>query len=91
MQGDTVNLGGTCTPNCVGKVCGSDGCGGSCGTCLTNQTCASGQCTNRVPECTTRRDCMEFLQKCDNGECKIQMGLIIALFIIILISKGLFR
>ena len=22
-----------CTPNCSGKVCGSDGCGGSCGTC----------------------------------------------------------
>ena len=22
-----------CTPNCTGKVCGSDGCGGSCGEC----------------------------------------------------------
>ena len=35
----------SCTPNCSGKVCGSDACGGSCGTCASGQTCnASGQC-----------------------------------------------
>jgi alpha-amylase len=36
---------GSCTPNCTGKVCGSNGCGGSCGTCASGTTCnASGQC-----------------------------------------------
>src|SRR5207245_9343337 len=32
-----------CTPDCAGKVCGSDACGGSCGTCVTGQ-CVSGAC-----------------------------------------------
>jgi len=32
-----------CTLNCVGKVCGSDGCGGSCGSCSTG-TCSNGAC-----------------------------------------------
>ena len=49
---------GGCTPNCTGKVCGSDGCGGSCGNCPSGQTCnASGQCggTNSCthPICST--------------------------------------
>jgi len=46
--------GGTCTPSCTGKMCGSDGCGGSCGTCGSNQTCtSSGQCQNNgcTPNC----------------------------------------
>ncbi|MFA5068477.1 MAG: hypothetical protein WC466_10665, partial [Candidatus Izemoplasmatales bacterium] len=35
----------SCTPNCSGKVCGSDACGGTCGACASGQTCnASGQC-----------------------------------------------
>jgi hypothetical protein len=34
-----------CTPNCAGRVCGSDGCGGSCGTCSTGYTCLDGICT----------------------------------------------
>ena len=39
----------TKTPNCVGKVCGDDGCGGSCGTCSSGQTCSSiGKCTITV-------------------------------------------
>ncbi|MFA4942316.1 MAG: FISUMP domain-containing protein [Patescibacteria group bacterium] len=29
-----------CTPSCVGKVCGPNGCGGSCGTCSGNDICA---------------------------------------------------
>lgn len=34
-----------CTPDCVGKVCGPDGCGGSCGFCVPIvQECANGQC-----------------------------------------------
>ncbi|MEM4244818.1 MAG: hypothetical protein QXR60_01255 [Candidatus Nanoarchaeia archaeon] len=45
-QGETgIDCGGpctpctTCTPNCVGKVCGDDGCEGSCGNCPTGQVC----------------------------------------------------
>ena len=33
-----------CTPNCVGKQCGSDGCTGTCGTCPTGTCNASFQC-----------------------------------------------
>ena len=40
-----------CTPNCIGKQCGPDGCGGSCGTCPNNAPCdAYGQCPC-VPNC----------------------------------------
>jgi endo-1,4-beta-D-glucanase Y len=64
--GDSLNLmsmllvsgnwwipGGTCTPACSGKVCGTDGCGGTCGTCTGGQTCnGSGQCvTACTPNC----------------------------------------
>ena len=54
----STNLGLTCqsscTPNCTGKTCGSDGCGGSCGVCASGSVCnASGQCaTNCTPNCT---------------------------------------
>lgn len=35
----------SCTPNCSGKTCGSNGCGGSCGSCSNTQTCnAQQQC-----------------------------------------------
>jgi hypothetical protein len=34
----------TCTPNCAGKNCGTDGCNGSCGTCDPGQSCVNGQC-----------------------------------------------
>ena len=33
-----------CTPECVGKVCGPDGCGGSCGTCAGARLCEQGAC-----------------------------------------------
>jgi GH18 family chitinase len=44
---------GTCTPNCSGKNCGSNGCGGSCGTCASGQSCDGvGQCqTSCTPQC----------------------------------------
>jgi hypothetical protein len=43
----------TCTPQCGGKQCGSDGCDGTCGTCPTGQTCsASGQCQSMSGECS---------------------------------------
>ena len=40
--------GGTCTPNCAGKVCGGDGCGESCPPgCQTGYSCNStGQCVS---------------------------------------------
>lgn len=30
-----------CTPSCVGRACGGDGCGGSCGTCPSGNGCTS--------------------------------------------------
>ncbi len=44
----------SCTPNCSGKACGSDGCGGSCGTCASGYSCnTSGQCVaSCVPSCS---------------------------------------
>jgi len=33
-----------CEPDCVGKVCGDDGCGTQCGKCDDGQTCVSGKC-----------------------------------------------
>jgi hypothetical protein len=32
----------TCTPDCAGKLCGSNGCGGSCGSCSACKQCSSG-------------------------------------------------
>ena len=42
-----------CTPACVNKTCGSDGCGGVCGTCVAPATCVNGNCVqpNCVPQC----------------------------------------
>jgi len=48
----------TCTPNCAGKTCGSDGCGGSCGTCQSGQICNSyGQCVATSVKCYQNSDC----------------------------------
>jgi hypothetical protein len=39
--------GDTCTPQCEGKVCGTDGCGdGLCGECGAGQVCLAGGCLN---------------------------------------------
>jgi len=45
-----------CTPDCSGKLCGSDGCGGTCGVCGGGQICtSSGQCVvDCVPQCDGR-------------------------------------
>jgi hypothetical protein len=41
----------SCTPNCIGKQCGVDGCGGTCGTCPAGSSCdAYGYC-GCVPSC----------------------------------------
>jgi len=39
---DSLTTPVTCSPDCVGKVCGSDGCGGTCGTCQAEQACNAG-------------------------------------------------
>ncbi len=37
--------GGSCTPDCTGKTCGSDGCTGVCGGCRPDETCdVTGNC-----------------------------------------------
>lgn len=44
----------SCTPNCLGRQCGDDGCGGSCGTCPSGETCfaPTGKCkANCTPNC----------------------------------------
>jgi hypothetical protein len=48
-----IDHAGTCTPQCGGKQCGSDGCNGSCGTCPSGQSCdANGQCQKIcTPQC----------------------------------------
>ena len=33
-----------CTPSCLGKDCGDDGCGGSCGGCTLGSFCTQGAC-----------------------------------------------
>lgn len=44
-----------CTPSCVGKVCGANGCGGNCGTCTGGLSCEDGQCVLACTEGLT--DC----------------------------------
>lgn len=44
-----------CTPNCINKFCGSDGCGGNCGTCLDGYSCdptfTCQKFDRRIPDC----------------------------------------
>ena len=44
-----------CTPDCIGKQCGDDGCGGSCGTCLYGQVCTNGTCFACNANCTGKQ------------------------------------
>ena len=58
---------GGCTPACVGKSCGDDGCGGSCGTCPDGDTCnAMGACEG--PSCVVNSDCVAG-EVCQEGQC----------------------
>ena len=51
----------TCTPNCIRKRCGNDGCGGSCGTCQGGSCGPSFQCVCPFPVIRT--------PPCDPGSC----------------------
>mgnify|MGYP000203293755 CR=1 FL=1 len=56
-SGQVCNNNACCTPDCSGKVCGSNGCGGTCGACPENSTCnAQG----------TACDCAHGFKKCGN-------------------------
>ena len=53
--GGAFPAGCTCTPQCAGKACGSDGCGGTCGTCPSGQSCSlSSQCAC-TPSCAGKQ------------------------------------
>ena len=60
----------SCTPNCLNKNCGDDGCGGSCGTCKDGENCLNGKCVNSssscVPQCNDK--------ECGNNGCGGQCG-----------------
>lgn len=50
----------TCTPNCVGKQCGDNGCGGSCGTC-TSGTCQSNSCIQTTQQASTAQQSIQIV------------------------------
>jgi hypothetical protein len=56
----------TCTPQCGGKQCGSDGCGGTCGSCPDGASCSNGQCLGSGTGCYDMLLCMS---DCDTDEC----------------------
>ncbi|GEM_PF-2908305 len=58
---------GPCTANCIGKVCGDDGCGGSCGSCGAYSSCVTGQCLCEYLPCGGK--CCEPSAKCFEGSC----------------------
>lgn len=74
---DNVHL-EACTPDCVGKVCGFDGCGGQCGTCTESAlcavpTCEAGACTTAPAEqgSVCPSDSLCTMGQCDDaGNCK---------------------
>jgi hypothetical protein len=67
-----LNLPQCCVPQCLGKVCGPDGCGGFCqpkGECAANETCnPDGTACVTAPTCTDA-DCPAPWQVCAHGEC----------------------
>ncbi len=59
-----------CTPACIGKECGSDGCGGWCGFCQPGSDCDSGKCVC-IPNCGGKEcgpdGCGNLCGVCDDG------------------------
>jgi len=76
--------GGACTPDCLGKECGDDGCGGTCGSCSDPAfpTCDThtGQCVAVcVPQCAGKTcgddGCGGTCGTCDaNASCNDGLG-----------------
>ncbi|MBR9704493.1 hypothetical protein GOV12_03720 [Candidatus Pacearchaeota archaeon] len=61
---------GSCTPNCINKECGDDGCGGSCDTCEDDFICIDNSC---IESCIDDNDCSinnPFCIKENCFECK---------------------
>ena len=67
-----------CTPNCVNRNCGPDGClGGSCGTCAEDEKCNDGICEETcIPKtCVDFNGCGTFRDSCGNEVvCNCQEG-----------------
>ncbi|MGV8151946.1 MAG: choice-of-anchor Q domain-containing protein, partial [Candidatus Nanoarchaeia archaeon] len=61
-----------CTPSCLGKECGDDGCNGVCGTCNLDQTCSQGVCINQTKSnCILDSDCqLEYFCNKEIGNCQ---------------------
>jgi hypothetical protein len=86
-----INISGNCTPACVGRVCGVDGCGGSCGSCSANMMCSNGQCVSLPPgpsptpspSVTPNNQTGSCWYANSSGKCILSQGL--GIFIIILI------
>lgn len=64
--------GGPCTPDCLGKECGSDGCSGSCGLCPAGETCQAGTCVPGSTGCNgiSYEGCCngQVVQFCEDGQ-----------------------
>lgn len=64
----------TCTPNCVNRTCGGDGCGGVCGSCSGFDICTEvGHCANNcASECLTNQctvdHCGNICSKCSTPQ-----------------------
>ena len=57
-----------CTPNCVGRKCGDDGCGGSCGSCEDNNVCTIDTCSSGGRCERTNVDCSDQIA-CTRDQC----------------------
>ncbi|MFC1611552.1 PKD domain-containing protein [Myxococcota bacterium] len=65
-----VTVAAACTPDCVGKDCGDDGCGGSCGPCTDPFVCASGSCECPAGLAQCGGNCVDLQASNDHcGEC----------------------
>ncbi len=72
-SGDGGYIDPGCTPNCLGKVCGDDGCGGSCGTCpQSTPYCVNGQCQSGTGG--IEPDCLCSLTTCIGETCDDGLG-----------------
>lgn len=55
----------TCVPECIGRVCGDDGCGGICGSCTAAQECSpEGLCAARAADPACAETCSDLGYSC---------------------------